>query len=158
MLSVGQEFALTISARIWPKKFVRNLFFFSLGLIANFERFWNSFNIGKGSCGRSNTTMDTKDTILNNSRQRQLVKDSVDLIPDWVRIVNVFLKFKSTLIAESHKLIDSSILVGPSQQKDVFRVLELEWKQQNDSFKTLDTSVNVVAQKYVIDWLYVAVG
>ena len=158
MLGIGQKLTFPISARIRPKKFVRNLLFFSFGLIANFERFRNSFNIGKGSCCRSNTTMDAKDTVLNNSCQRQLVENSIDLVPDWVRIINVFLEFKSTLITKSHKLIDSSIFMGPSQQKYVFGVLKLEWKQQNYSFKTLDTSVNVVTQKHVIDWLYVAVG
>lgn len=45
----------------------------------------------------------------------------------------------------------------PSEQEDVLRILKLEWKQQKDGFETFDTSVNVITQKYVIDWLNVAI-
>ena len=95
--------------------------------------------------------MHAQDAVLDYSRQWHLVKKSVYLVPHRVWIVNVLLQLKGAFITESHEFIDSSVFMRTSQQKDVFRVLELQRKQEKDGFKTFDTPVNVVAQKDVID-------
>ena len=101
--------------------------------------------------------MYAQDAVLYNSRQRHLVEQPVDLVPHRIRIVNVFFQFEGAFITKSHEFIYPSVFVWTSQQKDVFRVLELQRKQQKDGLETLDTSVNIIAQKDVIDWLNVTI-
>jgi hypothetical protein len=111
MLGIWQELTLAIPAGVRPKQLIYNFFLFSLWLVIHFERFWNRLDFSKIPHSRPDTTMHAQITILHNCSQWHLIKDSINLVPYRVRVINVFFKLEGTFIPEPHELVDPPVLV-----------------------------------------------
>ena len=54
------------------------------------------------------------------------------------------------MISKTHRPVDGSILVGPSQKDEVLRKSDLEGKKKEDSLNALSAFVYIVAQKQIV--------
>jgi len=56
--------------------------------------------------------MGTKDLVLDQPRQRQVIEHLVDFLENGVRLIDVFLQTKSTFFRQAKNAVHPHILMG----------------------------------------------
>jgi len=103
-----------------------------------------SYLIERVKAGRK-PSMQTKDLVLNNSCQRQKIKQVRKKLPHIGIAV-----FAHALIIETINLGDLSTFVIASKNSDAFSVAYFETDKQSDCFNGVVTSVYVVTHEEVV--------
>lgn len=122
MFSVRSVLPFPISAWVWPKQFIDYFLVFGFGLVIDFNWSGDGLYFSQVLKCASNTSMYAEDAVLDESCEREFIKESVNLVPEWKGIVYILFKFEGALVSETHKLVNFPVLMGASKEEYVLRV------------------------------------
>ena len=113
---------------------------------------WSSdlLNLLKAYKGASNTTVKADDSIFDDSREREPVKEFINLVEDRVMFRWVFSESVTALFSEAKGIVDPLILVVTSQKMNLVWESDLQRHEQADCFERVTSSVDVISQEEVV--------
>ncbi len=88
--------------------------------------------------------MHANDLIINDSCAGEAVEGVTELLPYLDR------EPPPTLIIETIDPVDSSALMVASQDKEVFRILDLVGKEEADNFQALLAPIHIISKEEVV--------
>ena len=116
----------------------------------HFKRSSDLLNLLQANKGASNTTVKADDSIFDDSREREPVKELINLVEDRVMFRWVFSESVTALFSEAKGIVDPLILVVTSQKMNLVWESDLQRHQQADCFERVTSSVDVISQEEVV--------
>lgn len=115
---------------------------------------WNESNFREKSYfidrvvdGRTESTMDTEDLVVNDSSKWQVIEDVCAISPNIEWPI-----FPETFVVEPINLGDLSAFMVASDKRDEIGISDLVSKEQQEGLDAIEASVYEITQEQVVDW------
>ena len=114
------------------------------------------FNLIKRDEGAANAAVKAHNSILDDGRKRQPIKEVIDLAEDGVVLDRVLSKPITAFLGKAERVVNALVFVVAAQQMDLVGEADLERHKQANSLKRVITAVDIVAEEKIIVRLDVA--